>query len=84
MVHYSQGEKIGQLVAQGQRVIVYYSRRYVICGYGTSRVFWPYKPAWTGRVAAVRYRQKYVTTKYVTAGFYCTGLDDHIWVGKVS
>jgi len=73
MVRYSRGN-ISQLVAQEQCVIVCYSWMY-ICGYITSRVFWPYVPsAWTGPVAAVHYRQKYVyvTTEYATAGFYCT------------
>jgi len=61
-VRYSRG-KIGWLVVQGQHVIVPYSWKYVVCGYITSGVFWPYKPsAWMGSVAAVHYRQKYITT----------------------
>jgi len=43
MVRYSQG-KIIQVVAQGQHVIVCYSQKYIIYGYVTGGVFWPYKP----------------------------------------
>ena len=75
-IHYSRG-KIGQLVAQGQHVIVHYNRKYGMSRCVESRLFWPYKPAWTGPVAAVRYRQRYVTTEYATAVLAASVIDVH-------